>query len=184
SIENTFSQALFQAVSISTTAGFTTTSFHDWPAFFPVLLIISSFIGGCAGSTGGGMKVIRILLLNLQGIRELKRLVHPKAVFKIKLANNALPDRVIEAIWGFFSTYALVFVVCMLALLLTGMDELSSFSATAAMLNNLGPGLGQVALHFNEVSAASKWIMILAMLFGRLEIFTLLVLFTPIFWKN
>ncbi|MGB5444249.1 MAG: TrkH family potassium uptake protein [Psychromonas sp.] len=184
SIEDSFSQALFQAVSISTTAGFTTTSFSDWPLFLPILLIMSSFIGGCAGSTGGGIKVIRFLLLNLQGLRELKRLVHPKAVFKIKLANNALPDRVIEAVWGFFSTYALVFVICMLALLLTGMDELSSFSATAAMLNNLGPGLGEVAVHFNEVSSASKWIMVIAMLFGRLEIFTLLVLFTPIFWKN
>ena len=146
--------------------------------------MLSSFIGGCAGSTGGGIKVIRILLLNLQGLRELKRLVHPKAVYRIKLGNKALPDRVIEAVWGFFSTYALVFIVCMLALLLTGMDELSSFSATAAMLNNLGPGLGQVALHFNDVSNASKWIMILAMLFGRLEIFTLLVLFTGTFWRN
>ena len=184
SIEDSFSQALFQAVSISTTAGFTTTSFYDWPLFLPALLVMSSFIGGCAGSTGGGIKVIRFLLLNLQGLRELKRLVHPKAVFKIKLANNALPDRVIEAVWGFFSTYALVFVICVLALLLTGMDELSSFSATAAMLNNLGPGLGEVAVHFNEVGSASKWIMILAMVFGRLEIFTLLVLFTPIFWKN
>jgi trk system potassium uptake protein TrkH len=184
SIETSFSQALFQSVSISTTAGFTTTSFADWPLFLPVLLVLSSFIGGCAGSTGGGIKVIRILLLNLQGLRELKRLVHPKAVYRIKLGNKALPDRVIEAVWGFFSTYALVFIVCMLALLLTGMDELSSFSATAAMLNNLGPGLGQVALHFNEVSDASKWIMILAMLFGRLEIFTLLVLFTATFWKN
>ncbi|WP_372881233.1 TrkH family potassium uptake protein [Psychromonas sp.] len=184
SVEESFTQALFQAVSISTTAGFTTTSFADWPLFLPVLLVISSFVGGCAGSTGGGLKVIRFLLLNLQGMRELKRLVHPKAVFKIKLGNNALPDRVIEAVWGFFSTYALVFVICMLALLLTGMDELSSFSATAAMLNNLGPGLGEVAVHFNEVNSASKWIMIIAMLFGRLEIFTLLVLFTPMFWKN
>lgn len=184
SIETTFSQALFQAVSISTTAGFTTTSFADWPLFLPVMLVLSSFIGGCAGSTGGGLKVIRVLLLNLQGIRELKRLVHPKAVYKIKLGDKALPDRVIEAVWGFFSTYALVFVICMLALLMTGMDELSSFSATLAMLNNLGPGLGEVAVHFNEVSDMSKWIMIIAMLFGRLEIFTLLVLFTPVFWKN
>ncbi|WP_026339185.1 TrkH family potassium uptake protein [Psychromonas ossibalaenae] len=184
SIEQSFSQALFQAVSISTTAGFTTTSFSDWPLFLPVLLVISSFIGGCAGSTGGGLKVIRVLLLNLQGMRELKRLVHPKAVYKIKLGNKALPDRVIEAVWGFFSTYALVFIVCMLALLMTGMDELSAFSAVVAMLNNLGPGLGEVALHFDEVSDASKWIMIIAMLFGRLEIFTLLVLFTPVFWKN
>ncbi|AGH82438.1 potassium uptake protein, TrkH family protein [Psychromonas sp. CNPT3] len=184
SIERTFSQALFQAVSISTTAGFSTTSFSNWPLFLPVLLVLSSFIGGCAGSTGGGLKVIRILLLNLQGLRELKRLVHPKAVYKIKLANKAVPDRVIEAVWGFFSTYALVFIVCMLALAMTGMDELSSFSATVAMLNNLGPGLGQVAVHFNEVNESSKWIMIIAMLFGRLEIFTLLVLFTPVFWKN
>ncbi|MEG3754865.1 TrkH family potassium uptake protein [Psychromonas arctica] len=183
-IENTFSHALFQAVSISTTAGFTTTSFSDWPLFLPVLLIFSSFIGGCAGSTGGGLKVIRVLLLNLQGQRELKRLVHPKAVYKIKLGNKALPDRVVEAVWGFFSTYALVFIICMLALLMTGMDELSAFSSVAAMLNNLGPGLGDVALHFNDVSDASKWIMIIAMLFGRLEVFTLLVLFTPVFWKN
>ncbi|WP_028863173.1 TrkH family potassium uptake protein [Psychromonas aquimarina] len=184
SIEQSFSQALFQAVSISTTAGFTTTSFADWPLFLPVLLVISSFIGGCAGSTGGGLKVIRVLLLNLQGMRELKRLVHPKAVFKIKLGDKALPDRVVEAVWGFFSTYALVFILCMLALLMTGMDEISAFSSVAAMLNNLGPGLGEVAVHFNEVSDASKWIMIIAMLFGRLEVFTLLVLFTPVFWKN
>ncbi|WP_435236177.1 TrkH family potassium uptake protein [Psychromonas sp. PT13] len=184
SIETSFSQSLFQAVSISTTAGFTTTTFSDWPLFLPVLLVISSFIGGCSGSTGGGLKVIRVLLLNIQGLRELKRLIHPKAIYRIKLGNKALPDRVIDAIWGFFSTYALVFIVCMLALLMAGLDELSAFSATAAMLNNLGPGLGSVALHFNDVNDASKWIMILAMLFGRLEIFTLLVLFTPAFWKN
>lgn len=183
-IEATFSHALFQAVSISTTAGFTTTSFADWPLLLPVLLIFSSFIGGCAGSTGGGLKVIRVLLLNLQGQRELKRLVHPKAVYKIKLGDKALPDRVVEAVWGFFSTYALVFIICMLALLMTGMDEISAFSSIVAMLNNLGPGLGEVALHFNDVSDASKWVMIIAMLFGRLEVFTLLVLFTPVFWKN
>ncbi|MEL0628408.1 TrkH family potassium uptake protein [Psychromonas aquatilis] len=183
-IEATFSHALFQAVSISTTAGFTTTSFADWPLLLPVLLIFSSFIGGCAGSTGGGLKVIRVLLLNLQGQRELKRLVHPKAVYKIKLGEKALPDRVVEAVWGFFSTYALVFIICMLALLMTGMDQISAFSSVVAMLNNLGPGLGEVALHFNDVSDASKWIMVIAMLFGRLEVFTLLVLFTPVFWKN
>jgi len=184
SIEETFSQALFQAVSISTTAGFSTTSFSDWPLFLPIMLVLSSFVGGCAGSTGGGLKVIRILVLNLQGMRELKRLVHPKAVYKMKPGNKALPDRVIEAVWGFFSSYALVFLLCMLALLMTGMDELSSFSSTIAMLNNLGPGLGEVAVHFYDVADASKWVMIVAMLFGRLEIFTLLVLFTPVFWKN
>ncbi|MEC6817141.1 TrkH family potassium uptake protein [Photobacterium toruni] len=179
-----FDQALFQTVSISTTAGFTTTGFSDWPLFLPVLLLFSSFIGGCAGSTGGGMKVIRMLLLSLQGVRELKRLVHPRAVYTIKLGHKALPQRVVDAVWGFFSAYALVFVVCMLALIATGIDELTAFSAVAATLNNLGPGLGEVAIHFGQINDSAKWILIIAMLFGRLEVFTLLVLFTPTFWRN
>ncbi|CAH0534742.1 Trk system potassium uptake protein TrkH [Vibrio stylophorae] len=179
-----FDQALFQTVSISTTAGFTTTGFSEWPLFLPVLLMFSAFIGGCAGSTGGGMKVIRILLLMLQGQRELKRLIHPRAVYTIKIANRALPQRVVDAVWGFFAAYALVFVVCMLGLIATGIDELTAFSAVAATLNNLGPGLGEVAVHFGEVNAGAKWVLIIAMLFGRLEIFTLLVLLTPTFWRN
>ncbi len=179
-----FDQALFQSVSISTTAGFTTTGFSDWPLFLPVLLLFSSFIGGCAGSTGGGMKVIRILLLTIQGAREMKRLIHPRAVYTIKVGGKALPSKVIDAVWGFFSAYALVFVVCMLALIATGMDELSAFSAVASTLNNLGPGLGDVALHYGEINDAAKWILVLSMLFGRLEVFTLLILFTPTFWRS
>jgi len=179
-----FNQALFQSVSISTTAGFATTSFADWPTLLPLLLIFSSFIGGCAGSTGGGMKVVRIVLLYLQGIRELNKLVHPKAVFTIKLGRKALPSRVVEAIWGFFSAYAAVFVLCMLALLAAGVDDLTAFTAVAACLNNLGPGLGAVAANFASLGDFSKWVLILAMLFGRLEIFTLLVLFTPAFWRS
>ncbi|MEW7866958.1 TrkH family potassium uptake protein [Aeromonas diversa] len=177
-------QALFQSVSISTTAGFSTTSYADWPLFLPVLLMFSSFIGGCAGSTGGGIKVMRIMLLHMQGMRELKRLVHPRAVYRLKLGKKAISERVIEAVWGFFAAYATIFVLCMLGLIATGMSELTAFSAVAATLNNLGPGLGEVALHFGESTAAAKWIMILAMLFGRLEIFTLLVLFTPAFWRS
>lgn len=177
-------QALFQSVSISTTAGFSTTSFADWPTMLPLLLIFSSFIGGCAGSTGGGMKVVRIILLYLQGIRELNKLVHPKAVFSIKLGNKALPNRVIEAVWGFFSAYAAVFVICMLLLLAAGMDDITAFTAVAACMNNLGPGLGEVAANFSSINDFSKWVLIIAMLFGRLEIFTLLVLFTPAFWRN
>ncbi|USD65267.1 TrkH family potassium uptake protein [Vibrio sp. SCSIO 43136] len=179
-----FDQALFQTVSISTTAGFTTTSFSEWPLFLPVLLLFSSFIGGCAGSTGGGMKVIRILLLTLQGARELKRLVHPRAVYTIKVGGSALSQRVVDAVWGFFSAYALVFVMCMLGLIATGMDELSAFSAVAATLNNLGPGLGDVALHFGDINDNAKWVLVVSMLFGRLEIFTLLILFTPTFWRS
>ncbi|GAA0818278.1 TrkH family potassium uptake protein [Colwellia sp. D2M02] len=176
-------QALFQAVSISTTAGFTTTSFADWPTLLPMLLIFASFIGGCAGSTGGGMKVVRVTLLYLQGLRELNKLVHPKAIFSIKLGRKVLPDRVVEAVWGFFSAYAAVFVICMLLLLAAGMDDITAFTAVAACINNLGPGLGEVAANFASINDMSKWVLIVAMLFGRLEIFTLLVLFTPAFWK-
>ncbi|NLS14304.1 potassium transporter [Vibrio sp. SM6] len=184
SVYDAFDQALFQTVSISTTAGFTTTGFSDWPLFLPVLLLFSSFIGGCAGSTGGGMKVIRILLLTLQGARELKRLIHPRAVYTIKIGGSALSQRVVDAVWGFFSAYTLVFVVCMLALIATGLDELSAFSAVAATLNNLGPGLGEVSLHFGEINDPAKWVLIISMLFGRLEIFTLLILLTPTFWRS
>ncbi len=182
--DKAFDQALFQSVSISTTAGFATTSFADWPTLLPLLLIFSSFIGGCAGSTGGGMKVVRVLLLYLQGLRELNKLVHPKAVFSIKMGKKVLPDRVVEAVWGFFSAYAAVFVICMLLLLATGMDELTAFTAVAAAINNLGPGLGEVAANFSGIGDTSKWVLIVAMLFGRLEIFTLLVLFTPAFWRT
>jgi len=169
---------------MATTAGFTTDSIARWPLFLPVLLLCSAFIGGCAGSTGGGLKVIRILLLFKQGSRELKRLVHPNAVYTIKLGNRALPERILEAVWGFFSAYALVFILSMLAIIATGVDDFSAFAAVAATLNNLGPGLGVVADNFTSMNDTAKWILILTMLFGRLEVFTLLVLFTPTFWRE
>lgn len=182
--ETSLDQAMFQAVSISTTAGFATADFANWPAFLPILLIFSSFIGGCAGSTGGGLKVIRVLLLYLQGKREVDRLIHPKAVYTVKLGDRMMPDRVVEAVWGFFSAYAMIFVIIMVGLIATGMDNITAFSSTAATLNNLGPGLGAVAGTYAEVSDGGKWLLILAMLFGRLEIFSLLVLFSPTFWRS
>ncbi|WP_028773388.1 TrkH family potassium uptake protein [Shewanella waksmanii] len=182
--EETLDFALFQAVSISTTAGFGTESFHMWPLFLPMLLIFSSFIGGCGGSTAGGIKVMRMILLLLQGSRELKRLVHPRGMFSIRIGGKALPDRVIDAVWGFFSAYALVFVICMLILMAMGLDNITAFSATAACLNNLGPGLGEVASNYASIGDGAKWVLVVAMIFGRLEVFTLLVLFTPTFWKN
>lgn len=184
SAEIAFDQAMFQAVSISTTAGFATTDFSTWPVFLPILLIFASFIGGCAGSTGGGLKVIRVFLLFLQGKREIDRLIHPKAVYSVKLGDRAMPDRVVEAVWGFFAAYAIVFVIIMLALLGTGMDDITAFTATAATLNNLGPGLGDVAGTYASVSDGGKWILVIAMLFGRLEVFSLLVLFSPTFWRS
>jgi trk system potassium uptake protein TrkH len=179
-----FDQALIQAVSISTTAGFATTDFSNWPVFLPIMLIFSSFIGGCAGSTGGGLKVIRILLLFVQGNREVNRLIHPKAVYSVKLGERALPDRVVEAVWGFFSAYAMIFVIIMGCLIGTGMDDVTAFTATAATLNNLGPGLGAVAGTYADVTDGGKWLLILGMLFGRLEVFSLLVLFSPTFWRS
>ncbi len=173
-----------QAVSIATTTGFTTNGFAWWPLFLPVLLMTASFIGGCAGSTAGGIKVIRWLLVYKQGVREIVRLVHPSAEIPVKLGTKAVQPRVVEAVWGFFSVYIIVFGVMLLAMMSTGLDQVTAFSAVAATLNNLGPGLGGVASGFMDVSDAAKWISVAGMLLGRLEIFTLLVLITPTFWRT
>ncbi len=175
---------IFQTVSIGTTTGFTTTAFYAWPGFLPVLLLLVSFMGGCAGSTGGGMKVIRIILLFKQGSREVTRLIHPSAEVPIKIGDKVLPERVIEAVWGFFSLYIACFVVFMLIILATGEDQVTAFSAVAACMNNLGPGLGEVGAHFGDLSDTAKGVLSLAMLMGRLEIFTLLILFSPAFWRH
>ncbi len=175
---------LFQAVSIATTTGFTTADYAHWPAAIPVALIFASFIGGCAGSTAGGIKVIRCLLIYKQGVREIARLVHPSAEIPVKLGNQAVQFRVVDAVWGFFSVYIVVFVVLMLAIMATGLDQVTAFSAIAATLNNLGPGLGDVASGFMSLTDSAKWIAIAGMLLGRLEIFTLLVLITPTFWRH
>ena len=175
---------IFQAVSIGTTTGFTTAEYFHWPGFLPVMLLFTSFIGGSAGSTGGGMKVIRFLLLFKQGVREINRLVHPNALIPVKVGNKAMPERVVEAVWGFFATYVGCFTVMMLALLATGLDQVTAFSAVAACLNNLGPGLGEVGFHYADINVTAKWVLSLAMLLGRLEIFTLLVLLSPAFWRR
>ncbi len=175
---------VFQAVSIGTTTGFTTTDYASWPGFLPVLLLFASFVGGCAGSTGGGIKVIRVLLLVKQGMRELKRLVHPRSQIIIKINGKSLSDRVIDAVWGFFSAYVALFALMLLILMATGLDQITAFSAVAATLNNLGPGLGEVGTNYAELNDPAKLVLCLAMLLGRLEIFTLLVLFTPAFWRK
>jgi len=184
SVSETVVTGLFQAVSIATTTGFTTAEYASWPAAVPVLLIFASFIGGCAGSTAGGIKVVRWLLIYKQGVREIVRLVHPSAEIPVKLGNKAVPFRVVDAVWGFFSIYVVVFSVMLIAMMATGLDQVTAFSAVAATLNNLGPGLGEVSAGFMSLSNAAKWISIVGMLLGRLEIFTLLVLFTPTFWRH
>ncbi|MGB5512717.1 MAG: TrkH family potassium uptake protein [Woeseiaceae bacterium] len=180
----TLLDGVFQAVSIATTTGFTTTNFSVWPGALPALLVFASFVGGSAGSTAGGIKVIRCLLVYKQGVREIVRLVHPSAEIPVKLGNKAVPHRVVDAVWGFFAVYMIVFSVMLLAMMSTGLDQVTAFSAVAATLNNLGPGLGDVASGFMSVSNTAKWIAVGGMLLGRLEIFTLLVLITPTFWRR
>ncbi len=177
-------QGALQVVSIATTTGFTTTDFSLWPAFLPIMLILLSTAGGCAGSTAGGMKIVRMILLYKQGAREISKLVHPNALMPVKLGGKAVPDAVINAVWGFLSLYLLSYVLLLLLLLAGGADPVTAFSAVTACLNNLGPGLGEVARNYAAVSDLGKAVLTFAMLLGRLELFTLLVLFTSVFWKG
>ena len=182
-VSETLTKGLFQVVSVATTTGFTTAEFAVWPGALPVILILSSFIGGCAGSTAGGMKVIRWLLMYKQGYREVQRLVHPSAEIPVKLGSKGVHYRVVDAVWGFFAVYVVVFGVLLIIQIASGLDQISAWAAVAATLNNLGPGLGEVASGFATVGAVGKWSAVCGMLLGRLEIFTLLVLITPTFWR-
>lgn len=175
---------VFQVVSIATTAGFASTDFAGWPLFLPVLLIMAAFIGGCAMSTAGGIKVVRFVLLLKQGHREVLRLIHPQAQVLVKMGRRAVDERVINAVWGFFAAYIALFAMMMLVLMGTGLDQVTAFSAVAATITNLGPGLGGVADNFGGLGPVAKWVLMFAMLLGRLEVFTLLVLFTPAFWRR
>ena len=175
---------VFQLISILTTTGFTTTEFHLWPSFLPFFLILLSFFGACAGSTGGGIKMGRILIMSQQVIREIYRLIHPNAVLPIKTKKHKIPERVTDGIWAFFGIYFFIFYVMVLLLLANNLDYITAWSATAASFNNLGPGLGAVAENYADLNAMSKAVLCSGMLLGRLEVFTLLVLLSPTFWRN
>ena len=175
---------IFQTVSIATTTGFTTAGYHLWPSFLPVLLLFASFVGGCAGSTGGGLKVIRVLLLFKQGRREVVRLMHPSAHVPIKVGGVPMSERIMDAVWSFFAAYVALFAIMMLALMATGLDQVTAFSAVVACLNNLGPGLGDVGASYAALGDTAKWILCFAMVLGRLEIFTLLVVLSRSYWRD
>ena len=175
---------LFEVVSVITSTGFGTVDFSHWPSFLPVLLIFISFIGGCGGSTAGGMKVIRVILLTQQGFREVRQLIHPKALLPIRVGERVIPVQTAQGVWGFFAIYIVSFVILMLLIMSTGLDQVSAFSAIATSMNNLGPGLGEVAISFATVSDSGKLIAAFAMLLGRLEVFTVVVLLTPEFWRG
>ncbi len=181
---NAVIKGIFEVVAIGTTSGFSSADFSQWPLMLPFMLFMLAFMGGCAGSTGGGMKVMRVLLIYRQGAREMKRLLHPNAVIPVKLGNRPVSDRVLQAVWGFFSVYMFMFVAMLMILLATGIDQVTAWTAVAATLNNLGPGLGGVAYHYGNLNDIAKWVLCFSMLLGRLEVFTLLVLMTPAFWRR
>ncbi len=177
---------LFQVASIMTTTGFGTADFELWPVVAQYLLVLLMFIGGCAGSTGGGIKVARILLLFKHAQVQLFRLIHPRAIRLVKLGNMPVDKEVMQSILGFFALFIAVFVVGSLLVAATGMDVVSSAAAVIACLANIGPGLGSVGPvdNFAHVPDFGKGVLIVCMLMGRLELFTVLVLFFPSFWKK
>src|SRR5689334_13408277 len=178
--------SVFNVVSIATTTGFVTEDYEKWPAFLPVWLIFLSCITCSTGSTGGGIKMFRTLLLVRQARRELKLLVHPSAVIPIRIGGQSIPDRVAYSVLAFIFLYFGTILILTFALLATGLDLVSSFSAAMGSVNNVGPGLGAVgpSTTFGTLTDVQTWICTLAMLIGRLEIFSVLVLFTPTFWRK
>lgn len=182
--QTTFTKALFQTISVTTTTGFTSADFSAWPTFIPYLLIYGALIGGCAASTSGGLKVIRVLLLYKQGMREIKQLIHPQAIVPVKFSKQPLPDSVVNSMWGYIAVFSVLFIMVLLALLMDGLDMTTAFGAVCSSLSNLGASIGSVAAHYADLSDWNKWILVFAMIAGRLEMFTLLVLLTPAFWRN
>ena len=177
-------QIFFQSISIVTTTGFISTDYSSWPTVITFLLLVGAFIGACSGSVGGGIKSWRVLIMINHAKINIMRLVHPNAVVSLKIGTKAVDDKVAESVWGFFSIYIISFMLLLLSLLATGMDFESAFSAIGACLNNLGPGLGTVSETYSSVTGFGKGILAFAMILGRLEIFTLLVLFTTVFWDK
>ncbi len=175
--------ASFEVVSVISSTGFGVTDFSSWPGSLPLFLILIGFVGGCGGSTAGGMKVMRVVILFKIAFREIKKLLHPKALYTIKLADIPIHQDVMQSVLGFFSVYVLTFAILVLAMMSTGLDQVSSFAAIATTINNIGPGLEDVATTFQTITDAGKVISIFAMLLGRLEVFTVLVILSPYFWR-
>ncbi|EIC20821.1 TrkH family potassium uptake protein [Thiorhodovibrio frisius] len=174
----------FQVASILTSTGFGTATFGEWPRHIPLTLVILSFIGGCIGSTAGGMKVMRVMLMARQGVQQLVHLAHPRAMMTLKLGGRPVDQDTQFSIWGFAVLYTFVTLMLTLAMMGLGLDFTSAVGAVVATINLLGPGLGEVASSFAGVDDAIKWLSLFAMLVGRLEVFTLLILFLPAYWRG
>ena len=185
-VTDSFRYATFQVVSIITTTGFVTADYEKWPAFSQLILLMCMFLGSMAGSTGGAIKIMRTILLLKHGYHEIFRIIHPHATTVVKLGDMPVPQSVLRSIWGFFTLYTGLYTIAVLFMSLLGLDMISSISSVATCLGNVGPGLGSVGPtdNFSEVHFFGKWILIFCMLLGRLEIYTVIVLLTPGFWKK
>jgi trk system potassium uptake protein TrkH len=185
-LEATLREAAFTVISIVTTTGYVTADYEHWPAFAQLLLLFLMFVGGCAGSTAGAIKHVRVLLLFKQAQREIHKLVHPKAVRLVRLGGRAVPEEVLQTVQGFALLYVGIFVLAAAAMTALGLDLVSAAGAVATTLGNVGPGLGSVGPtdHYAGVPLLGKWILAACMLVGRLELYTVLVLFLPDFWEG
>jgi len=186
SLGKAFRYAFFQVSSIITTTGFVTADYDKWPSFSQNLLLLCMFLGGMAGSTGGGMKTMRIMLLAKHAYQEIFRIIHPHAVTTVKLGGKAVPSDILSSIWGFFALYLGLFVVSALIMASLGLDLISAFASVAACIFNVGPGLGLVGpvSNYLTVPITGKWVLIFCMLLGRLEIYTVIVLLIPEYWRK
>jgi trk system potassium uptake protein len=186
SLFQAFRYAAFQVSSIITTTGFVSADYEKWPHFSQLILLISMFLGAMAGSTGGGIKTVRLILMVKHGYQQIFRIIHPHAVTTVKLGGQAVSEDVLSSIWGFFFLYMGLFVVAFLAMASMGLDYISAISSVAATIGNIGPGLGIVGPIHNylEIPMVGKWVLIACMLLGRLEIYTVIVLLVPEYWRK
>ncbi|PIQ43057.1 MAG: potassium transporter [Gammaproteobacteria bacterium CG11_big_fil_rev_8_21_14_0_20_46_22] len=183
-IWNSLVKSTFAVVSVMTTTGFVDGAFATWPLFIPVLIILLGLLGSCGGSTSGGMKMLRFVLLKKQLGRELKRLIHPQGVYAVKINNRVVPEHVVEAVWAFVTAYIALLLIGVLLIMATGLDFTTAFGSMASALGNVGAAIGQYAYNMADLNSFSKWVLIVGMLAGRLEIFTLLVIFSRSFWQR
>ena len=176
----------FQVVSIITTTGFATADYELWPGLSQMLLICIMFFGGMVGSTGGGMKQVRILLMFKQAYREMYHLIHPRAVSALKLDDKNIPKETLGGIWGFLFLFILMTVIASILLTAMGVDMVTATSTVISAMANVGPALGDAGPtdNYETIPVAGKWILILCMLAGRLEIYTVILLFMPMFWEK
>ena len=174
----------FHTVSTVTTTGFGISDTSTWSFSISFLLLIGAFIGACSGSVGGGVKSWRVMIMLNHAYSNIVKMIHPNSVVTLKVGTKSVDDNVATSVWGFFSIYVISFVILLMAVLISGLDLETAFSAVGACLNNLGPGLGLVSENYSEINSFAKGVLAFSMLLGRLEIFTLLIILTPIFWAK